>query len=244
MDRIDITMTGVLRPEILKGTLINIYEKVCKKDTSRFRLILNIDPVGELIKPKKLINLASNWFSKVVWNIPETASFPKAVKWVWSQVEAPYVFHWEDDFDILREIDVDNMISILKKYDNLSSLRLCKYRVSNKKQVKIFDAKWIYHEEGFYMAETSENQFGLNPILIKKEFIKEALPLMKDDYNPEKQFRLSQTYMVPIIKKWKYGIYSKPGEDKLVEGGKGQEWKDKIGLRKPKRESFLKWEKK
>ncbi len=242
MDKIDIAMTGVIRPKILKGTLINIYEKVCKKDTSRFRLIINIDPVGEDFKPKSIIPLAEKWF-KVVWNISSEPSFPKAVKWVWSQAEAPYIFHWEDDVDILRDIDVDDMIQILNKYSDLSSLRLSKYPIPTKEKIKMFECFWNYKPEGFYLASNWEKQFGLNPILIKREFIKEAVNLMREDVNPEKQFRSSQKYMRNLIKKWTYGIYAKPGDTRLIDGRKGQRWKERMGFSKPKNETFLRWNK-
>jgi hypothetical protein len=242
MERIDITMTGVLRPKILKGTLINIYEKVCKGDTSRFRLIINIDPIGEPVKAKSIIPLAEKWF-KVVWNVSSEPSFPKAVKWVWSQAEAPYIFHWEDDVDILRDIDVDDMIQILNKYNDLSSLRLSKHPIPTKEKIKMFECFWNYKSEGFYLASNWERQFGLNPILIKKEFIKEAVNLMREDINPEKQFRASQKYMKNLIKKWTYGLYAKPGDLRLIDGRKGQRWKDRMGFSKPKNETFLRWNK-
>ena len=67
---------------------------------------------------------------------------------------------------------------------------------------------------------------------------------MVEHTNPEKQFRYSQPYMRPLIKKWHYGIYAKPGETRLIDGRKGVKWKQKMKLGKPKGKTFLKWEKK
>jgi hypothetical protein len=236
-------MTAVIRPAILEETLQKIVKHVVD-DIDRFRLIINVDPIGENIKAKKVIKVAEKYFNDVIYNIPKEPSFPKAVKWVWSQVEAPFVFHCEDDMDILRDIDIDDMIRILLKYKDLSTLRLCKPRTPNKKAIRIFSCRWIYNKDGFYIAQDWRRQFGLNPILIKKEFTDEAVERMVDDVNPEKQFRVSQKYMVPLIKKWKYGLYTKPGERGKFDGIKGQRWKDKLGLQKPKSKSFLKWVKK
>ena len=47
MERIDITMAATLRPAILEQTLLSIVEKVCKNNTDRFNLIINVDPAGE-----------------------------------------------------------------------------------------------------------------------------------------------------------------------------------------------------
>jgi hypothetical protein len=244
IDKIDITMTSVIRPDLMESTLKTITDKVCK-DRDGFRLILNVDPVGEKIKPMKVIKVAQKYFDDVVYNIASEPSFPKAVKWVWSQVTAPYTFHWEDDVEILRKIDVDHMIKILKDHQKLSSLRLYKGSTpKNKKIFYTFNCRWIYHKEGFYVAKDWKKQFGLNPILIKSEFVKEAVTRMVDDTNPEKQFRYSQKYMRPLIQKWQYGIYANPGETRLIDGRKGEKWKQEMKLGKPKGQTFLKWENK
>ena len=191
-----------------------------------------------------MIKIANKNFPNVIYNIAKVPSFPRAVKWVWSQVEAPYVFHWEDDVNILRDIDVDDMISILKKYKYLSSLRLYKAFTPKKNSFYTFSCSWKYHPEGFYLASDWKRQFGLNPILIKREFISEAVKLMRDNINPEKQFRSSQKFMEPLIKKWKYGLYTKPGESRMIDGRKGQAWKNEIGIDKPRGKTFVEWIKK
>jgi hypothetical protein len=243
-DKIDITMTAVLRPSILSGTLNTIRKNVCRGDEDRYRLIINIDPIGEKIDPLKVVSVAQKNFKNVLYNIAESPSFPIAVKWAWSQVEAPYVFHWEDDVDILHEIDVDKMIDILKKYPHLSSLRLYKAITPNQRQFNTFSCKWVYNADGFYLAKDWRRQFGLNPILIKSEFVKDAVTRMRIDVNPEKQFRESQKYMRPLIKKWNYGLYTNPGAPRMVDGRKGQRWKNKQGIDKPKGITFTEWVKK
>jgi len=241
-DLIDITMTSVIRTSLLDGTLKSIKKNVVD-DIDRFRLILNVDPVGEKIKPAKMIKIARKYFLNVIFNFAKEPSFPKAVKWVWSQATAPYILHWEDDVDILRPINITHMINILKENKDLSSLRLYKGTTpKNKSGFRIFNCHWEYNPKGFYVAKDWKRQFGLNPILIKSEFIKEAVTRMVEDTNPEKQFRVSQAYMKPLIKKWKYGIYAKPGETRLIDGRKGQRWKNKMKLNKPKGRTFLKWE--
>jgi hypothetical protein len=244
MIKIDICMTAVLRPKIIDETLDLIIKNVCNNNIDRFTLILNVDPIGENIKPVKIVNIAQKKFKNVIYNITKKPSFPLAVKWVWKQTTAPYIFHWEDDVNILRKIDIDNMIKILEKYKKLSSLRLYKANIPNKLTLLTFNCKWKYNKDGFYLATDWKKQFGLNPILIKKSFIKEGVKLMVDNINPEKQFRYSQKFMRPLIKKWQYGIYAQPGDKRLIDGRKGQRWKNMIHLDKPKGKTFIKWEKK
>jgi len=244
MTQIDITMTAVLRPEILRRTLETITENVCYKKPERFRLILNVDPVGENIKPKVIVKVARKFFPNLVYQVAKEPCFPKAVKWIWSKSSAPYVLHWEDDCKILRRIDIDDMIRILEKYEDLSSLRLFKMETPKTKKLKVFSCLWLYNEDGFYLANDWKAQFGLNPILVKRAFIDEAVLRMVDNYNPEKQFRYSQEYMRPLIRKWKYGLYTKPGEPRLIDGRQGTEWRKELGLDKPKNKTFIRWEKK
>ena len=243
--KIDITMTAVLRPAILSETLVNIKKHVCKGEEDRYRLIINVDPIGEDVDPMKVIKTANKNFKNVLYNIAEKPSFPHAVKWVWSQVEASYVFHWEDDVNILHDIDVDDMISILNKYKDLSSLRLYKAVTPNKQSFPTFATTWKYYPEGFYIANDWKKQFGLNPILIKSAFVNEAVTRMVDHTNPEKQFRYSQKYMRPLIRKWKYGLYTKPGFPRMIDGRKGQKWKNQMGVDKPGGgKTFTEWVKK
>jgi hypothetical protein len=238
--KIDITMVAVIRPELVRRTLKSIIKNIVD-NPDRFTLILNIDPIGEKTKPKKVAKVAKEYFSNVIYNIAKKPSFPKAVKWVWENSYSPFVFHIEDDWDIARKIDINHMIKIMNKYQDLSSLRLYKYRTPKSKKFFTFSCAWEYNKDGFYVAKDWRKQFGLNPILIRREFIDEALPRMRDNVNPEKQFRDTQEYMREIIKKWKYGLYTNPGDGPLAIDT-GTQWRNKTNFVKPTKGTFLTWE--
>ena len=239
--KIDITMVSVIRPDLIQRRLKTVVKNIVQGNPDRFRLILNIDPIGEKVKAEKVAKVASQYFENVVYRIAKEPSFSRAVQWVWKNSDAPFIFHIEDDWDITRKIDVDHMIKIMRKYKDLSSLRLYKYRTPKKKVVFTFGCNWRYNKEGFYVSDKWEKQFGLNPILIRRDFINEALPRMRDDVNPEKQFRDTQKYMVPVIKKWKYGLYTNPG-DKPLAIDTGTKWRSKTKFIKPRKKTFLTWE--
>lgn len=242
MIKVDIAMTAVIRPSLLKETLEKIVGNVVDIP-ERFRLIINVDPIGEEIAPIKVVETAQKYFNDVVYNIAPKPSFPKAVRWVWNASTAPYVFHWEDDVFILRKIDIKDMINILERHKEISSLRLFKHDTPRKGDIKAFRSSWQYNKKGFYVAKRWQEQFGLNPVLIKSAFVKEAVPLMREDRNPEKQFRYNNPNMEPLIKKWKYALYTKPGDKALVWGKKGQTWKNRHGFYKSKI-AFIEWNQK
>jgi hypothetical protein len=50
--------------------------------------------------------------------------------------------------------------------------------------------------------------------------------------------------MRPLISNWSYGLYTKPGLPRLIDGRKGQRWKNKMKIDKPKGKTFLQWERK
>lgn len=238
---IDITMTAVLRPKVIDKTLESISRNIVQ-GTSRFRLILNIDLIGEKVKPKIIVKIAKKYFKEnLIFRVSEEPSFAKAVIWTWKTSTSPFIFHIEDDWKITKPININNMLEILLKYKELSSLRLYKYSTPKRKVFTTFGCKWRYNKDGFYIADGWKKQFGLNPILIRREFLNEALPQMRNDVNPEKQFRDTQPYMKLIIEKWKYGLYTKPGS-KALAIDTGTVWRRNTNFVKPKGKPFLTWE--
>lgn len=240
-ERIDITMTAVLRSSILDKTLKSFHKNVFYKDIERYRLIVNIDPVGDNEKFKNITRVCKSYFDDVSYNMPRKPSFPKAVIWTWSQVKANWVFHLEDDWIIHRKIDIDDMINILKERPPIACLRLCKFPISNSKRPKLFNCRYDYNKRGsFLLASDRKKQFGLNPVLIRGSFVKGAVPQMVDYKNPEKQFRYGNELMRDFVMKWEYAIYGKPGDSPLVTDH-GLEWRIKHKLIKPRNSQFLVW---
>ena len=141
-ERVDITMTAVLRPSIVKQTLESFCTNVFWKEPERFRLIVNIDPIGEKkVRPKQIARICRSYIPNAIFNVPDEPNFAKAVIWTWSQVEADWVFHLEDDWLIYRKIELDNMINLLKKFKSLACLRLLNKRIPNKKKNSFVENK-------------------------------------------------------------------------------------------------------
>jgi len=242
-EKVDITMTAVLRTSVLRQTLETFSENLFWKKPDRFRLIVNIDPVGDKgEKAKHVIKLCQQFFDNVVYNVPKKPLFPRAVIWVWSQVEANWVFHLEDDWLLHKKIDIDEMIDILKKHKSVATLRMLNKRIPRKRKFSQWKTKYIYHKDGMFIAVDRGRQFGLNPVLIKKKFIVDALPKMVETKNPEKQFRVSNKLLREHVLRWEYAIYGKPGASQLVDGKIGYRWRKGSAFKKPRDgKQFLKW---
>lgn len=132
MENIDIITTATLRPKILDYTLNSFCEKMLKEQ-SRYRLIINIDPIGENIKPKEVLKVAEKYFDNIIYNIPDKPCFTKAVIWCWSQIKYEYLFNLEDDWELLIPINIDSMITILDNHPDMSGLRLNKENTKKSK---------------------------------------------------------------------------------------------------------------
>lgn len=245
----DICMTAVIRPSIIEKTLKSFTENLFIIPDDH-RLIINIDPVGDTDKNvDDVLKVCYKYFKNIKYNIPNNQSFPKAVIWAWSQINSKYIMHIEDDWILKRPIDTFKLINPLQKNKDLACIRLYKEDIPLNRQPIMFGCKYNFHDNYNYFtpipnSNNWKNQFGLNPVLIRKEFIDEALPLMVDDKNPEKQFRDNNSKMSNILNKWTFAIYGRPGLKRMVWGKNGLHWRLNSKFKKPRDGSgFTTWAK-
>lgn len=258
--RIDITMTAVLRPAIVEETLNSIVERICKGQADRFTLIINVDPVGEKISQEDVVEMARQYFPFVRARMPAKPSFPLAVKWLWSQVTTPFFFNMEDDFKIVKDIDVDHMVSIMEGHSKFGSLRLCRGKIDlvkrkgyrrkqwstpiddmDGKAIMRGQCRWRYNEEGFYLSPGGANQFCMNPSLMRTQFTGSLIPYLEDGVSPERVLMLAPWLekvwdnqkilrLERYISLWKVAMYAAP----LVLEDLGRPWRREHGFTKPK----------
>lgn len=239
MIKIDITTTATIRPGILEETLSS-FRKFLFIDKYAYRLIINIDPIGNhKASSKDVVDVAKKHFDEVIYNIPSKPSFPKAWIWCWNQVTADWVFHLEEDWRLLRPVDLNHMIKILENNRSIAALRMPKMKIRG---LYFFSSKYV-QKDGFLLALNRKKSFGGNPQLIKGEFVKQARKYMIEDRNPEKQFRAGTPVVYNnVASRWDYAVYGQVGNKMLVEDI-GAEWKQKAGFTKKGGAGFLEWEK-
>lgn len=238
---IDITMPTTLRPSLLDRTLESFTKKIFM-DKDRYRFIFNVDPIGERgCKSEDVVSVAYKYFDNILYNIAEEPSFPRAFKWCWNHAETEFIFHMNEDWELVRSINIDDMIDILKNNSNIACLRLLKLNVP--KNLKFFRS--MYVDKGQYLqAENRAVSCSTNPQLIKKAFYTQARKYLLDDANPEKQFRSWHKKMFEnVTRHWDYAVYAKIG-DKASIKDIGEEWKKKHGyIKNGESKFFTKWEK-
>lgn len=163
-DKLSFSTTAMVRPSIIEQTYSS-FQKRTGLDFKKFSLRLNIDPAPSVSEKKamEVVNIARRYFGHVDFNLPKSCSFPKAVKWCWNDVKTPYLFHLEDDWRLMKDVNIGAMINILDSNSHIHQVCMRAY----------------YHQK----------DLGLLPHIIRSETAMKFAKFLKDDVNPEIQLK-------------------------------------------------------
>jgi len=128
MIQMDFTTTAMTRPEILETTLESFSKNLEDINLKDCRLVINIDPLPPGIKRKYVINVAEKYFKKVEYNLPTVANFTAAVNWIWKTANTEYIFHLEDDWELLEPVSMNTIIEYFRRNRKLLQVILRAYR--------------------------------------------------------------------------------------------------------------------
>lgn len=238
----NVTITATRRCEILETTLSSFRRFLFRGATCRG--ILNIDPVGSN-SSGEVWKVARKYLDSVVVRSAAEPNFPKAFKWVWMQSEADFVFHLEDDWELLRPVDLDVLIGILQSEPDIASIRLPQFHAGlthMKNWNKFFEWNGKY-----YVPPEKWLGFAGHPMLLNGEFVRKTAPLIDTSKNPEKQFaQMGQTRLKDEFDKWRYVVYGEPADPPTppLIRDIGRQWLMKSDWQKAGSKSFFThWEK-
>lgn len=238
----DITMTAVRRPEIIHKTLSSFANAF--NNFKSHRLIVNIDPVGgTLFDEQRVIDICYEFFDNIIVKTPHKASFPKAFNWCWSQIETDIVFHLEDDFVLIQQIDISEILNILDAEPDLALMRLPLFR-SGPKDMKTWNKFIPFNGKYFECPKDLRGSVGFcgHPSFIRKEFIDKCLPYLDDNLNPEKIFHRKGGILMEEVMKWRYGIFGTTNNPPIIKDI-GREWIAKTNWQKKGNKAiFTEWE--
>jgi hypothetical protein len=209
---IDISMTAIFRSNILEKTLSSFFENMFFEKNFSYRLVVNIDPVGES-SIEDMKNVISRYFgNNYIINTPIEANLARAVKWSISHTESKYIFNLEDDWILLKKVYFSHMIELMEKNNNLHFLRLpfCNQRfVKNQKQY------------GF----EPEKKFAITCFLTRGELIKNIVNQLIETESPEKQLQ-----KIVMNNSLYTGRYYEANSKGHVMKDLGRRWKRQQGL--------------
>ena len=247
MDKLDITMTAVRRPEIIYKTLSSFVNNLFDKESlKKSQLIINIDPVGEAKESIGTIKdiCFSFFFDRVIYRIPDVPNFSAAFKWVWRQTDANYVFHLEDDWELVRPINLKEIINVLGSEPDLALIRLPMFK-SGIKEMKNWNRFYSWNGKYFECPEELKRSVGFcgHPSIIKKSFVESVVPFIDTKLNPEKQFHHGHVEIMKTVDKYRYGVWGPQNSEPAIRD-LGRDWiKDKLWQKKGAKAFFTEWEK-
>lgn len=239
-------MTAVRRPEIIYKTLSSFANNLFNQELlESSRLIINIDPVGG---PKECIDLIKDicysfFLDRVTFRIPEKPNFSAAFKWLWKQTTADYVFHLEDDWELIRRININEIINVLDSESDLSLMRLPMFR-SGFSIMKNWNRFYPWNGKYFECPKELKRSVGFcgHPSIIKKEFIKAIVDHINVMYNPEKQFHRGSVQILKTVDKYRFGVWGPQNSDPAIID-LGRDWlRNKPWQKKGTKAFFTEWE--
>jgi len=203
----DVVVISTLRTELLNLTLAS-FKKHFLNQFGNYRIILNVDPVGEEnCSQGSILKLVKRYSDDVIACTPKTGNFSQAVFWAWSQVESPYFLHLEDDWFLKKKVLKDDVFKQLELDGKLAGIRLNLSRNPSERPL-------------------SSNGLSLNPSIFRTSVIKSLLKEFDIAKDPEKQFRNNES-----LKMQNFVYYGKPNENSYVVDT-GKKWRKSLGLAK------------
>jgi len=203
---LEFTTTACNRPEILEQTYQSYTRNLKNINFKQSTLYINIDPSPNNTNISDMITVARKYFGNVIYNIPTEPNFAQAILWCFQQVKGEYFFHLEDDWNLIREVNIHDIIDIIKS-PNVSQCIL------NKKNINL---KELY-EPAFI------------PSLFLTKIINVYIKLMNNESNPESQMKNIFRQNIFQIQKYKSQSFAPHIE---LSRDIGREWLKSNGIKR------------
>jgi hypothetical protein len=230
MTPLEFTTTATQRPDILEQTYASFSKGLKGVDFKSSTLYINIDPLPVKDKSKEIIDVAEKYFGKVIPNIPDEPNFCKAVKWCFAQPQGKMFFHLEDDWEIVRPVNIDD----------LQKRMFPPTRKVNRR--KIVNVILRAHS----VLGVNDHRVCLSPSLNRTEWGYMVSRVLDPNHNPEKQLRPRNSKKNPIGGKNPntcLGMQYPGPKNTIIVRDIGRDWmrKNRIGKKQSKNGFFNRW---
>jgi hypothetical protein len=171
---ISFSITAMVRPEILKRTLKSFSANIKGLDLKECDVFINVDPIPGDGSQDSVVDVASSFFGNVIASLPKKPNFTKAVNWCLATADSDYLFHLEDDWELVQKFDIINVMKKTFADKRVQQLALRAY-------------SYPY------------NKVCLSPSIMKKELYKSFVDKFDLKINPEIQLRPSWVNKSTIV---------------------------------------------
>lgn len=247
----DITMTATLRPELIKITLDSHIENLFGDEIKKARLIVNVDMAGATENKDEVLHevlgvLFSYPFRDVSLRVGTQPHFPTAFFWCWDQATAEYVFHLEEDWQMVQPLRIDDMQALMDDDRGLVHLRLSQFK-SGELHCKNWNKFTHWNGDYFFVHSQDKGIIGWagHPSLNRLSFMRNVLQYADRSANPEKQIK-GRKYQHPIndfFEQSRFGVFT-PQNCEPVVVDIGRQWMVDHGWAKAGNKAFFtNWQK-
>lgn len=230
---LEVTMTATRRPEVVDATLSSFRENLFI-DPSNVIIRINIDPIGheDEAMTYKVMEVCSVHFKKIMLFRPTYPSFPKALIRLWGSVRSKYFWNIEDDWLLLRPINLGRVIEIMESNPDVAILRL-PFRPVTKEHSKNWKFFFPWNGSFFECKREDMPEIGYcgHPSLIRTSFIKEVLPHINPNVDVEKQLKGRNEGFMNILNRYRVGVYSEQDMPEAIRDI-GKVWREEQGFEK------------
>ena len=185
---IDVTLVSGARPGLLQETL-EVFSSKLFKNFEIQTLYANIDPFeGGADEVEACEAICRDFFTKIVTRKPESSHFTRAVKWLWSQPDADWFFHLEDDWILTRDVRPEEFRNALKRKVTQVSL-MTKEKNWGYRSLFHYEPgrKIIFGKDLGKGLNKKRPIFSTSPGFVQRDFANRCAELMDDSLDPEKQ---------------------------------------------------------
>lgn len=228
--KIDITMTATPRPEVVEKTLQsfkdNLFNSAPELD---YRLVVNIDPIpGFYDRIEETKEICKRFFPTFsIRSLHTDPNFAVAFKWAWDNIrpDTQFIFHLEDDWELLRPVNLLEMLELFIRFQNLIILRLNAFP-SKELHTKNWNLLLPWNGSFFEVTRENRGTVGVcgHPSLIDAKFVRYARKFLNGKSNPEKALKSSTRELRSLFEIAQIGVYSEQNSPPLIKDI-GREWR-------------------
>lgn len=178
------TTTATCRPEIIRKTYHSFVKNLHGVDFSKTTLYINIDPAPDAARREETLEVAKCFFGRVIHRFPEKPNFTSSVNWLWSIANSDYILHLEDDWELIKPIDINDIMRIFNKNKQINQVAFRAYKFSYDKMClspSVLSNK-MYKNFAGKLDETKNPEIQLRTDFVSPEMIHciGKKPIIKD----------------------------------------------------------------
>ena len=163
------------RPDILDRCYASFKKNLLGIDFADCTCYINVDPLPwENERQKQIINrmrkdtvkVAEKYFKVVVSRVPKSPNYASAYKWLWGHAESELILNIEDDWELVKPINIKHLI---KKFDKTTTLYQVVFRAYSYVYPTCCTSPSLLHRrwyrpisEGMNISQNPESQIHKN----------------------------------------------------------------------------------